>query len=250
MKKMHIQLEKILKLPLSSYESFHARTALEKSRQHKVRQIKIYFKAYDRFKAIRLGKSPLPPFSLNDALAKRKSNRDVDPVGNLNLNDLGSLLHHSAGIRESRSAYEGYRSYPSAGGRFPLEIYVIPNRVEGLSKGGVYHYNVKGGYMEERLAIAGQSIKNCFQQQFAYRSDCLIIVTGIFKRTTMKYGERGYRYVLMESGHIGQNLYLVGAALRLNICGICGFYDKPLNDYLHLDGVSESALYCFTVNKS
>jgi len=242
-----LKLKTILKKPTSLYELFQSKTTISSSVKNKVAVNKVYFKAYDRFPAISLGKSTLSS-ALKKTLSNRTSERNSKKDSLISSKKLGSLLYYSAGMHTYVNPFESYRYYPSAGGRFPLELYIIPNRVEGLSARAVYHYNVKGDYLEERLSTDKDIIKGCFQQDFVEKSDAILVISGIFKRTTVKYGERGYKYALIESGHVGQNIYLVGKELGFQICGICGFFDNDLNKYLHIDGVAESVLYCFTIN--
>lgn len=247
MKNNKLSIKKILNGESSKYEKFHSQTAIIPAKNYTVEAKKVYFKAYDRFRAIKLEKCELPT-AIKKIVLNRSSQRNIHHLNQLSSKKLGSLLYYSAGMKQFKNSFESYRFYPSAGGRFPLEIYLIANRVDGLAKGGIYHYNVKGDYLEERLPTKEEKLANCFQQPFVAQSEAVLVITGIFKRTAIKYGERGYRYVLIESGHLGQNLYLTGEALRLQMCGICGFYDSSLNAYLHIDGLSESALYCFTIN--
>jgi SagB-type dehydrogenase family enzyme len=75
------------------------------------------------------------------------------------------------------------------------------------------------------------------------------ILSAIFQRTRWKYHERTYRYVLMEAGHLGQNLYLAATSLGLSACAIGAFFDDALNDMLGLDGQEEAALYLVTVGQ-
>ena len=70
-----------------------------------------------------------------------------------------------------------------------------------------------------------------------------MIITGTFVKAVTKYGERGYRYVLLDAGHIGQNIYLIATALNLGVVGVCGFYDDKVNSLLSIDGLNESTLY-------
>ena len=71
----------------------------------------------------------------------------------------------------------------------------------------------------------------------------VVIFAGVFARTRRKYGERGYRYVLLEAGHTAQNLGLGCVSLGLGCMHVCGFFDDRLNELFALDGVDESALY-------
>ena len=75
------------------------------------------------------------------------------------------------------------------------------------------------------------------------------MITALFQRTRWKYRERTYRYVMMETGHVGQNLYLAATALGLGVCAVGAFFDDALNDLLGLDGQTEAALYITSVGQ-
>ena len=75
----------------------------------------------------------------------------------------------------------------------------------------------------------------------------LLAITGVFDRTQVKYGERGYRYALLEAGHVGQNVYLATQALGLGCCGLAGTRDLAIEELLGIDGVTESLLYTLVI---
>ena len=75
------------------------------------------------------------------------------------------------------------------------------------------------------------------------------VMTAVFWRNRNKYGERGYRYVLHEAGHIGQNVYLVSEALGLKCCALGGTRDENLEKFIDIDGVTESVVYALALGK-
>ena len=75
------------------------------------------------------------------------------------------------------------------------------------------------------------------------------VLTAIFQRTRWRYRERAYRYVLLEAGHLGQNLYLAASSIGLGACAVGAFLDDKLNDLLGLDGEQEAVLYIIAVGK-
>jgi SagB-type dehydrogenase family enzyme len=75
-------------------------------------------------------------------------------------------------------------------------------------------------------------------------------MTAVFNRNQMKYGERGYRYILFEAGHIAQNVYLVSNAMDIGAVALGGFDDDLLNDFLEIDGEDESAVYAVVLGKN
>lgn len=247
MKNTPLTISKVLGTTQTAHAQFHSETCLKKNSTHNhMPHYATYIKAYDRFPAFTFGKRAIPT-SLKKVLDARSSQRSTGAHTPLDSATIGSLITYAVGIKKNKPKPQT-RYYPSAGARYPLEIYVIPNHVTGLTRRSVYHYNVRGDYFEVRSVAATDRLDQCFQQKFVAQSDAVIVITGIFKRTTMKYGERGYRYALIESGHVGQNLYLLAAAMGIQICGICGFFDSNLNSYLHLDMRDETALYAFAVN--
>ena len=137
------------------------------------------------------------------------------------------------------------RTAPSAGALFSCELYLAALNIKNLKR-GIYHYapghneleilnltNDVGTMMNESIIDAA-----VFQNWAAS-----LIITGTFRKAITKYGERGYRYILLDAGHIGQNIYLAATALNLGVVGVCGFYDDKVNDVLSLDSLDESALY-------
>jgi SagB-type dehydrogenase family enzyme len=79
------------------------------------------------------------------------------------------------------------------------------------------------------------------------QASLVVIMVAVFARTCRKYGERGYRFVLLDCGHVAQNLHLVATAIGLGSVGIGGFLDDELNDVLDLDGVGEAVVHTIAV---
>jgi SagB-type dehydrogenase family enzyme len=161
---------------------------------------------------------------------------------------LGRLLHACYGIKGERDhVYE--RAAPSAGGKYPLEIYVATQSVEGLED-GIHHYDAHAHELEERRpGLAQPTLADiCLSQEMVVGANVVVIITAIRERTTWKYGQRGYRYVWLDAGHLGQNLYLVATAMGLGPVGIGGFFDRELNDLLDLPA-GEQAFYLVCVGQ-
>jgi len=141
------------------------------------------------------------------------------------------------------------RFYPSAGARYPIEVYLLANNIEGLSK-GLYHYNVKSNTLEEILKkdLSGKSIR-LFGQDISKGNPNFIILTGVMSRSEVKYGLNAYRFGLIESGHIGQNIYLLSEEQRLGCCAIGGFDNELTTKLLDLSD-DEIPLYVFALGKT
>jgi len=192
--------------------------------------------------------TPVPPeANLVDCLRARHSFRDfVGAPGRLQ--DLSSVLHWSAGLKaeaDPSSAPNG-RFVPSAGGLFPLDLYVLVTRCEGLAP-GVYLYDPYRQVLERRPECdAALVAENTSEPELLERAAFTVVIAATIWRSRAKYGVRAYRYVLMEAGHVAQNLTLVGGALGLRSLAWNGFFDRSFNESLGLDGTDELALYLVT----
>ena len=184
--------------------------------------------------------------SLEKAIETRRSKRDYTnkPISLVNLSQ---LLYLGLGITNSN---QELRSAPSAGALYPLEVYPVVYRVEGLPA-GIYHYDIRNHKLEQLKAgdFRAKVVAGGLMQNFLGQGSVCFILSGIWQRTRWKYGERTYRYVLMEAGHVGQNLYLAATSLGLGACAVGAFFDDVLNNLLELDGISEAVLYLVSVGK-
>lgn len=178
-------------------------------------------------------------------ITERRSRRTYSQQFVLSLNLLSQLLYLAHGITWDQ---RDFRTVPSSGALYPLEIYPIVHRVEGVEP-GIYHHAIQGHQLEQLRSgdFRQPLIQAGLNQDFLGEANVCFVVTGMFQRTRWKYHERTYRYVLMEAGHLGQNLYLAATALGLGVCGVGAFLDTPLNQLLDLDGEHEAALYLVTV---
>jgi SagB-type dehydrogenase family enzyme len=82
-----------------------------------------------------------------------------------------------------------------------------------------------------------------------YDASIVIFVTAIFERSTFKYGERGYRFVLLEAGHVAQNVSLAATGLGLGAINIGGYFDRDMDRVLGLDGVRHSTVYLVAIGR-
>jgi SagB-type dehydrogenase family enzyme len=142
----------------------------------------------------------------------------------------------------SRSA-DGHRSTPSGGALFPLELYVVALAVDGLDE-GVYHYSP---YRHRLARLRGASRSDVaatiVDPRLADGAAALLVVTAVFWRTRFKYGLRGYRFALLEAGHLVQTAVLAAAALDIPALPLGGFYDRELDALVLADGLEESSVY-------
>jgi SagB-type dehydrogenase family enzyme len=182
--------------------------------------------------------------SLEESLSRRRSTREYTNEP-LTLEELSQLLWAAQGITHP----SGYRTAPSAGALYPLEVYVASGNVRGLAP-GIYRYDA-GEHQLVRV-IEGdrrRQLANAALRQSSVREGAIVIVlTAVYERTTVKYGDRGIRYVHIEVGHTAQNLCLEVAALGLGAVTIGAFYDEQVTRILELpDG--EQPLYLIPVGR-
>ena len=198
--------------------------------------------------AVPLPKTELPATPFGDVVEARRSERAFADAP-LQLSDVAALLHAAYGTtHELDVGAPGLgpqlRTVPSGGGLFPLEVYVLPWRVDGLPC-ALYHFDplrrvlerIRQGELEEDVRAAS------VYDDVALGCGALFLVSAMFWRTRFKYGLRGYRFALLECGHLAQNLLLAATALDLAAVPLGGFYDRRVDELLGIDGVNESALY-------
>lgn len=248
--KYKIKLNALLGKPVSPYQKFHELTKFK--RLYPMLPVEkwpkswttTYFKDYPR-----LDKIILPePVSMDnmlwkDALWNRHSRRAFSNQP-LTLEQLSSLLYYSAGLRNNIPPWSANRFYASPGARYTLEVYIISLNSE-LPK-GIFHYNLRTHSLET-LLLKKVNAKSYFNQDWVFDASVIILLTTTFSRNTIKYGERGYRHIMQEAGHLGQNFYLNAAVLDLSICAIGGYVENKLDYLLDIDSQKESVIYTLAV---
>ncbi len=187
----------------------------------------------------------LTAISLQKAMQSRRSAAEFNTKAFLSLEDFSAILNAGYGINNARREGEGIRRYiPSAGGLFPLEIYLLPLRIEQVSAGDLCHYQSRTHALEiVGSCKARETAVSCLTQSEMADAAAILVISGLLPRVDWKYGERGYRYILLEAGHVVQNICLAGAALGLGVCPVAGYHDDVIHDLLWLDGVSEFVVY-------
>lgn len=238
-------IDKLLGKPVRLYEKFHQETKIsnfevKKLSRDKGQWKKKYFKGYGRYKVLYLPKPKLPDIDYRDVLENRKSTRNFKK-DSLDLIKISSLLYYSAGLKKDRV----HRYYPSGGALYPLEVYIISVNSD-LPK-ELYHYYQPGHLLELMPDINVKSLLGCFNQSWLNNSGVIILITAVFQRLTNKYSDRGYRHILQETGHLGQNIYLTSTALNLGCCAIGGYIDDKLNTLMGVDGIKESIIYSLAI---
>jgi SagB-type dehydrogenase family enzyme len=159
-------------------------------------------------------------------------------------------LWASTGIQRTEDGY-AFRTSPSAGALYPIETYLVVNSVESLPK-GVYHYSVKDHRLEELKEgdFGRQAAASALDQGMCERASVVFIWTAIFQRSRWKYGQRAYRYVYLDAGHIAAHLSLAAVSLGLGSCQMAALYDDEVNSLIGVDGREESVLYMTALGHS
>ncbi len=182
--------------------------------------------------------------SLEEALSKRRSIRDYREEP-LRLEDVSQLLWAGQGITSDW----GGRTAPSAGGLYPLKLYLVAGNVDGLAA-GVYEYYperhelamIKEGDVREQMARAS------LDQTWVKEGAIDILRAADYETTTDKYGERGLRYVYMEAGHAAQNICLQATALNLGAVTVGAFGDDEVRETAGVPA-NENPLYLIPVGR-
>ena len=183
-----------------------------------------------------------------DVIINRKSTRRFknEPITRLKLS---LLLFGMTGLTRIFPNF-AFRTIPSAGGLYPIEVYLVINNVEVLEK-GIYHYNIQNHSLElmKKGDFRITAAKVCLDQQLAFNSAANFLWTAIIERSRWKYLQRCYRYIYLDAGHVGQNFYLIAEALGLGACTIGAIYDDEINELLGIDGINETSIYVGALGK-
>jgi SagB-type dehydrogenase family enzyme len=190
---------------------------------------------------------PEPAFKgkiLEDAISERRSGRNFSSE-KISLSELSMLLWAGSGI----TSEQGLRSAPSAGALYPIDIYVVPNRVGGASC-GVYRYLPKNHelVLVKEGKFAGRFYNISYGQSHVGNAALLMVLVSTPARTTSKYGEIGAEYVLIEVGHIAQNILLEANSIGVESVPVGGFDREQTDTILGLDSEKE-AIYIIAAGK-
>lgn len=252
MKKYKKEIKQLLGEELELYEKFHNATKVKEFEEIDLKDWPdswktVFFKAYARFPEIKLPIPKLPNTSLKKVLFDRKSTRKFSKK-QLDINILSSLLYYSAGLKSHKLNQNANRFYPSGGSRYPLEIYIYP--LNANLQQGIYHYYVKNNSLEQLPEVDQNEFLRCFHHEWVKNAGCIIIVTAAFKRNTVKYSNRGYRFVLTEVGLLAQNIYLLSTALKIGCCAVGGYKENKLEEILDISDSDESVVGAFIIGNS
>jgi SagB-type dehydrogenase family enzyme len=192
----------------------------------------------------------IPPLSLRIAIGQRQSIRMYahEPM---TLDELSFLLWCTQGVKQIHGSQVTFRTVPSAGARHAFETSLLINDVEGLTP-GLYRYLALSHRLQQidtDPTLPHRITGACFDQQFILRSGVVFLWTAVPYRMTWRYGERGYRDLHLDAGHVCQNLYLAAEAVGCGVCAIAAFDDDAMNELLGIDGENQFLIYLATAGK-
>ncbi len=194
-----------------------------------------------------------PATTLEDAVLRRRSTAELGG-GELTLADLSLVLAGATGCTGPVVGPDGTplagRAAPSGGGLYPLDLIVVPLRCPALDQ-VAYRYDPERNALEPMPAGThpGSLDDLLYQPEITASAGALVVVVATFSRTRIKYGLRGYRFALLEAGHIVHGALLAAAAAELRAVPLGGLVERRLERRLALDGVRESIVYAFALGR-
>jgi SagB-type dehydrogenase family enzyme len=170
----------------------------------------------------------------------------------LTISELSWLLWATQGVRKEVPAENRfYRTVPSGGDRHPFETYLAINNVEGL-KPGIYRFlshENKLLYLKSVDEMEAQLIEIGKGQSYVGNCAVCFMWSAIPQRTEWRYANHAKKNILIEAGHLGQNLYLATEAINCGTCGIAAYDQTKVDELLELDGIDEFVVYMMPVGK-
>jgi SagB-type dehydrogenase family enzyme len=189
--------------------------------------------------------------NLLEIITERKSHRSYKEVS-LSLEELSFLLWSTQGVKEIRgNNYASLRTVPSAGARHPFETYIAINRVDGL-KSGIYRYLALTHellFLFEAEDLESRLSEITLGQKFVGKGAVTFIWSIVPYRGEWRYSILAHKAMLLDAGHVCQNLYIACEAISCGTCAIAAYDQKMADDFLKLDGDEEFVVYLAPVGK-
>lgn len=200
-----------------------------------------------------VGKLDFHHISLQKAIEQRRSLRKFSETA-LSLEELSFLLWSCSWARDFRSNERmevTFRNVPSAGSRHPIECFLDVHNVCGLKSGLYYYHPIKHCLIliDDSPKVQQQIFEGCLRQEMVAKAAVNFIYSAVPYRTSWRYGQRGYRYLYLDAGHIGENLHLAAEAIDAGCCMIGAYLDEGMNAALALDGIEEFVIYVAALGK-
>ena len=196
-------------------------------------------------------KSKIPQTNLLDAISNRKSRRNYSNK-TLSLEELTFLLWATQGQRNPEQQQPHLRTVPSAGARHSFETYLFINRVETVPR-GLYRYLPLSHELvllyETDNTIEAKLSRAAFGQKFVAKSAVTFVWTTVPYRMEWRYLDSAHRVILLDAGHVCQNLYLASEGISAGTCAIAAYDQEAMDHLLLVDGEEEFTVYMAPVGK-
>lgn len=201
-------------------------------------------------KLVEVAQIHAPALDVRTAIEERVSIRSYSEQA-LTLEELSFLLWCTQGVKSVTSRPVTLRTVPSAGARHAFETYLLINRVEGVQPGLYRYIALEHSLLPVNLdaEMAARVTSGCGDQRQVLTSAVTFLWAAVPERMYWRYGERGYRYMLLDAGHVCQNLYLAAEPLKCGVCAIAAYDDEELNSVLGLDGETIFVIYAASLGK-
>jgi SagB-type dehydrogenase family enzyme len=196
----------------------------------------------------------LREMSLVEALSRRRSHRSFADLA-LDMETLSFLLWSGQGITAWATAQDGaeigLRTTPSAGARYPIDVFVLVQRVQGLET-GIYRYlpqthELVAVRMDD--AVSGEVLEACFGAGLIREAAAVFILSVVPYRTEWRYGKLAHRMIAMEAGHLVQNILLAAEASGLGGCAVGAYFQPGLDALMGFDGQEVFSVYLAAVGR-
>lgn len=203
----------------------------------------VAYKNYGLFKSFPLS---IVGGQLWEILCNRRSAQRYIVGNAINEEKISYILKCGYGLQNhTEEGREEHRTVPSGGKRYPLEVYIFLFQSVDSYSPGAYHYGVKSHVLEPAVltTFSQKDIESFSSQEITKSATGMICLTSVFRRTVEKYGSRGYRYILLEAGHVAQNMLLAGTEKGVNISPIGGGNEDVIEKFLGLGSQQERVVY-------
>ncbi len=223
---------------------YQAATPAQAAEDAPITHTKVFHKQYPRFPRIPLPEN-IEEGEVAELLARRETER-VFAGAPLTVEELAQVLRSCRIVDAEREPER--RTYPSAGARFPVEVYPIVFNVDGLEP-GCYHYDIAGNTLEVlwEKDLSEQVVDIVSPHVTAPAAG--LVFTAVIARAEVKYGARAYPFSLLEAGHMAQNMALACTRLGIGCCPIGGFVNDTLVKIIDLTE-HEIPIYVLALDKS
>ena len=184
------------------------------------------------------------------AIKNRRSRRRYSSTA-LTIEEISFLLWATQGVRKQVDISTAYRTVPSAGARHAFETYLFIQNIQGISEGFYRYLPLEHQLIFEFYEEQGAQkiIRATFNQTFIGKAPVIFIWTAIPYRIEWRYGRAAHKVILLDAGHVCQNLYIACEAIGAGTCAIAAYDQELIDELLRLDGEDEFVIYLAPVGK-